>query len=165
MAEYTTLRTLSNILSTPWKNIATMTTPFRASVCDLLKSMRNSVIELCFFWRRICAGSGNALINNVLVALLMAQKSAIFTLESTVSEEIATNCTAHDVVELLLDELVAVVLVNFLFSLTNGTMTSQATSKSVPFSFAVFVGLCETDSDQYLTRRFQLKPASRGHCV
>ncbi|KAH3662321.1 hypothetical protein OGAPHI_005572 [Ogataea philodendri] len=59
----------------------------------------------------------------------MAQETAVFTLESSISEEIAANGTAHDVVELFLNELVAVIFEDLLFSLTNSTMTAQSATK------------------------------------
>jgi hypothetical protein len=64
----------------------------------------------------------------------VASKLAIRTLHACcVFEEVPTESAAHDVVELLQHEFVAVLLVDFLFLLPNGTLPAE--TKIELFSF------------------------------
>jgi hypothetical protein len=57
----------------------------------------------------------------------MASKLAVGALHArSVLEKFPAEGTAHDVVELLLDELVAILLVDFILLLPDSTLTSEA---------------------------------------
>lgn len=73
--------------------------------------------------------------NNAGVALRVAGIFAVLALHTgRVLEEVTTECTAHDVVELPLHKLVSIHIVNFLLSLANSTLSTQSGAK---FSFVV----------------------------
>ena len=85
------------------------------------------MIKLLFFGVCLCVRLAYALGDDTSITLLMTGVFAIFTLHARrVLEEVSTLCAAHDVIELLLNEFVAVHLVDLLFTLPNGTFTVQA---------------------------------------
>jgi hypothetical protein len=89
-----------------------------------------------FTFIRICLGVRlcDTFGNDLGVALLVARKLAIRTLHARcVFEEIPTKGAAHNVVELLLHEFVAILFVNFLFLLSNGTLSAKAKIELFPF--------------------------------
>lgn len=62
--------------------------------------------------------------DNLRVAFLVASVLAIRALHTrSIFKEFSTKRTAHDVVELLGDEFVALLLVDVIFLLTHGTLT------------------------------------------
>ena len=78
-------------------------------------------LGICFI---VCFA--DALGDHLGVALAMASVFAIRTLHARgVLEEFSTERTAHNVVELLCDELVALLLVNLFLLLTHGTLTIE----------------------------------------
>ena len=88
--------------------------------------MRNAVIDLRLIGIRLGIGLRDTLRDNLRVALLVARKFAVGTLHtSRVLEEVAAKRASHDVVKLLLDKLVAILFVDFVFLLTNGTFASK----------------------------------------
>lgn len=100
--------------------------------------MRNAVINLRLIGIRLSIGLRDTLRDNLRVALLVARKFAIGTLHtSRVLEEVAAKRASHDVVKLLLDKLVAILLMNFVFLLTNGTLSTK--SKIVVALFLVLL--------------------------
>lgn len=72
----------------------------------------------------LVVGFADTLGDNLRVTLAVAGVLAIRTLHAgSILEEFSTQCTAHNVVKLLGDELVALLLVNLLLLLANGTLT------------------------------------------
>ena len=70
--------------------------------------------------------------DHFLVALLVASVSAIFTLiPECIEQEVSTKRTQHELVELPLDELVAVHLVYLALALAHGALTTETTERSV----------------------------------
>lgn len=73
--------------------------------------------------------------NNTRVALRVASVLAVLALHTSgVLEEVTTESTTHDVVELPLHKLVAIDIVSLLLPLANGTLSTQTGTK---FSFVV----------------------------
>jgi hypothetical protein len=88
--------------------------------------MRNTVVDLGLVRIGLVIGLRNALGDDFPVAPFVARKLAVRTLHaSCVLEQFSAQSAAHDVVELLLDEFVAVLLVDFFLSLTNGTLAAK----------------------------------------
>jgi hypothetical protein len=57
----------------------------------------------------------------------MTSITAVFALvPQRVKQEIGTECTQHELIELALDELVPIHLVDFVFALSHSTLTSEA---------------------------------------
>lgn len=118
--------------------------------------MRNTVVDLLLVRIGLGIAFANALRNDALVAFRMTGVLAIFTLHACrVLEEIPTECTAHDVVKLVLYELVAVHLVNLLLALTDSSLSSKT---QVNLS-SDLVGLFEAHLKLDLPSRLQIKPA------
>jgi hypothetical protein len=114
--------------------------------------MRDAMVELRLVWIRLGVGLGNAFSNHLGIALLMASISAIRTLHTgSVLEEIATEGASHDIVELLLHKLVAILLIYILFPLANGSFAA----KSKVEGLLVFVVLDERYHQAYSPDRFQ----------
>lgn len=85
------------------------------------------MINLLFV--RIClvVGFADALREDFRITTAVASVFAIFTLHTrAVFEKFAAKRTAHDIVELLRDELVALFFVDFFFPLTNSTLPIKA---------------------------------------
>jgi phosphatidylglycerophosphatase A len=89
--------------------------------------MRNTVVDLGLVRVGLVVGLRDAFGDDFPVATLVACKLAVSTLHaSRVLEQFSAEGAAHDVVELLLDELVAILLVDFFFSLTDGSLTTKS---------------------------------------
>lgn len=70
--------------------------------------------------------------DDLFVALLMARIPTVLALVSrSVEEEIATEGTLHELVELLLDELVSIHFVDVSFSHAKGTLTAETSERCV----------------------------------
>lgn len=75
---------------------------------------------------RLSIGLRDALRDNLRVALLVAGELAVGTLHtSRILEKIAAKGASHDVIELLLDEFMAVLLVDFVLLLTHSTFATE----------------------------------------
>jgi hypothetical protein len=93
-------------------------TPICRNIREVLETVRYTMINLLFV--RIClvVGFADALRENFWITIAMTSVFAVFTLHTrAVFEEFAAKRTAHDIVELLRDELVA---------LTNSTLPIKA---------------------------------------
>lgn len=78
----------------------------------------------------LVVGFADTLGDNLGVTLAVAGVLAIRTLHaSSILKEFSTQCTAHNVVKLLGDELVALLLVNLLLLLANSTLTVKTNVK------------------------------------
>ena len=75
---------------------------------------------------------GDTLGDDVLVALLVARVSTIFTLISgSIEQEVVAERAQHELVELPLNELVAIHLVHLALALAHGALTTETTERSV----------------------------------
>lgn len=102
-----------------------MAAPVGGHVGERLESMWNPVIDLLLVRVRLCIALTNALGDHAGITFGVAGVLAVFALHSRrVFEKVAAERTAHDVVELMLDELVPKDVVDFLFALSDGTFAS-----------------------------------------
>ena len=114
-------RAALGIFASKRKQIAAVAAPVRGDVGKAFESVRNAVVD--FLLVRIVVGFADTLGDNLGVTLAVAGVLAIRTLHAgCILEEFSTQCTAHNVVKLLGDELVALLLVNLLLLLANGTL-------------------------------------------
>lgn len=104
-----------------------MTAPIGTRIEKVSPAVRNAVIDLRLIGIRLSIGLRDTLRDNLRVALLVTREFTVGTLHtSRVLEEVAAKRASHDVVKLLLDKLVAILFVNFVFLLTNGTFTTKS---------------------------------------
>jgi len=97
----------------------------------------DAVVKLLFFWVGFCVGLRDALCDHLLIALLVAGIFAVGTLHAgRILEKLSAKRATHDVVKLLLHELVAIHLVNFFFLCTDGAFSPES---QVQRSFAPVV--------------------------
>lgn len=148
-------RAFPAILLSKRQNITAVTTPVRAHIRKLLETMRNTVIDLLLVRIRLCVGFADTLRDNTAVALSVTSVLAVLALHTCrILEKIAAECTTHDVVELLRNELVAIHLVNLFLPLSNGTFSVQTSIKSL----LRFCLLGEADCKMYSSRWLKRKP-------
>lgn len=131
-----------------------MTTPIGADVRISIPAMRNAMIDLCFVWVRFSVRLGDTLRDNFLVAVLVAGELAVGALHtSRIFEEFSAKRTAHDAVELLLDELVSILLVHFFFSLANCTLTAESKIEGLLVAILLHEAEGELDFSDWLDRK------------
>ena len=91
------------------------------------------MVDLFLVLVRLIVRFTNALRDNFRIAFCVTGILAVCTLHpGRVFEEISTKRTSHDIVELLLDELVALFLVNFFLFLSNGSLSIETNVKRPP---------------------------------
>jgi hypothetical protein len=103
-----------------------MTTPIGRDIGEPIPTMRNAVID--FLLVRVClvVGFADTLRDDLRVALSVASVFAVGALHaSRIFQEIAAKSTTHDVVELLRNELVTLLFVDFFLSLSDCTLTVE----------------------------------------
>lgn len=151
-----------------------MATPIGGKVGKPFEAMRNAVVDLLFVGVGFVVGLADTLGDNLRVALFVTCVLAVGTLHTrSILEKFSTQRTAHDVVELLGDELVALLLVNLLLLLTNGTLTVETNIERTAvlqlFGYNKELASCgrhkkghmrltETHREMDPTKRFQSKP-------
>ena len=107
-----------------------MTAPVRGDVGESFEAVGNAVIDLLLVRVGLVIGLADTLGDDLGVTLAMTGVLAIRTLHACgILEEFSTQRTAHDVVELLSDELVALLLVHLFLLLANGTLTIKTDVK------------------------------------
>lgn len=88
--------------------------------------MGNAVVDLLLVWIRFVVGLADTFGDNLRVTLAVAGVFAIRALHASgILQKVATKSTAHDIVELLCNELVALFLVNLFFLLADGSLTVE----------------------------------------
>lgn len=136
-----------------------MTTPIGRHIRVGLESVRDAMVDLLLVRVRLGIALADAFRDHTRIALGMASVLAVLTLHTgRIFEEVSAKGTTHDVVELVLHELVAVHLMNLLLSLTNGTLSAEAEIDGPP----VLVCLVETHLELDLPRRLQVEPSVDG---
>jgi uncharacterized protein (UPF0212 family) len=114
------------LFPTEWKNITTVAAPVGSHVRKGLESVGNAVVELGFVRIGFGVGLCDTLGNDLGIALFVAGVVAVSTLHACrVFEEIAAERAAHDVVELLLHELVAILFDDLFLALTNSSLATK----------------------------------------
>lgn len=100
-----------------------MAAPICTYVREILETMRYTVIDLLFVWVGLIIRLADAFCDYLGVAFGVAGVFAVLTLHAgRVFEQFSTESTTHDIVELLLDEFVALLFVNLFFLLSYSTL-------------------------------------------
>lgn len=170
MTHDTTLGAFPNILPAPRQDMTTVAAPFRTTIRNWLETVRDAMVEFVFIVDRI-ATLGDTLSHHLLVTFLVTQEAAVLTLIPSVTQKFPTKRTAHNVVELFLNELMAVLLENLFLLLTDSAMTAQSAHER---RFGRHLRLLERQTDQNLTYRLEIDPCRnqyvfdilcRGSCL
>ena len=112
------------------QQITTVATPVGGDVGEAFETMGNAVVDFLFVRIGLVVGLADTLGDDLGIALFVASVLAIRTLHACgILEEFSTKRTAHDVVELLRDELVALLLVDLFLLLAHGTLTVKTDVK------------------------------------
>lgn len=103
-----------------------MATPVGRDIGERLETMRNTMVDFLLIRISLIVGLADTLSDDLGVTFPMACVLAVGTLHTgCVLEEVSAQSTAHDVVELLRDELVALLFVDFFLFLTDGTLSVE----------------------------------------
>lgn len=103
-----------------------MTAPIRRNIGKVFETMRDAMVDFFFIGISLVVGFADTLCDDFRVALAMASVFTILALHpSGILEELSTERTTHNVVELLSNEFVSLFLVDFFFPLTNRTLPIQ----------------------------------------
>ena len=98
--------------------------------------MWDAMIQFLLVRIRFRIRFANAFGDDFRVALLMAGIFTILALHaSRVLQKVSAKSTTHNIIELLQNELVAIQLVNFFFTLTYGAFTVQADIEGPPVCY------------------------------
>jgi hypothetical protein len=109
------------------KHITTVATPVGTHIREIVPTMRDTMINFGLIWIGFGIRLSDTFCDDLPVALLVACKLAIGALHtSSILEQFTTQRAAHNVVKLLLNELVAILLMHFLLLLADGTLTTEA---------------------------------------
>jgi hypothetical protein len=101
-------------------------TPIGRKVGEAFETMRNPVVDLLLVGIGLIVGLADTLGDDLGIAFTVASILAVRTLHTRgVLEEISTQRTAHDVVELLGDKLVALLFVDLFLLLAHGTLSVE----------------------------------------
>ena len=123
-------RAALGIFASKRKQIATVAAPVRGDVGEAFESVGNAVVDFLLVRIGLVVGFADTLGDNLGVTLAVAGVLAVRTLHTgSILEEFSTQCTSHNVVKLLGDELMTLLLVNLLLLLTHGTLTVKTNIK------------------------------------
>lgn len=112
------------------KQITAVAAPVGGDVGKTFESVGNAMVDFLLVRIGLVVGFTDTLGDNLGITLAVAGVLAVRTLHAgSILEEFSTQCTAHDVVKLLGDELVTLLFVNLLLLLTNGTLTVKTNIK------------------------------------
>ena len=104
-----------------------MTTPVGRDIRKSFPTMGDAVVDLLLVRVGLVIGLADALGNDLGIAPSVTQILAVGTLHtSSVLQQLTTEGTAHDVVELLINEFMALLLGNNLLLLPNGTLAIKS---------------------------------------
>jgi hypothetical protein len=104
-----------------------MTAPISAHVGKVLKSMGDTMVEFSLIGVGFGVRLRDTFGDHLRITLFMASVVAVRTLHTgSVLEELSTESAAHDVVELLLNELVAVLFDDVLFTRANSAFSTKS---------------------------------------
>lgn len=110
-----------------------MATPVGRNVGECLETMRDTMIDLLLVRVGFIVGLANTLGDDLGVTFPVTGVLAVGTLHTgSVLEEVSAQSAAHDVVELLRDELVALLFVDLFLFLTDGTLSVETNVKRTP---------------------------------
>ena len=104
-----------------------MAAPIRTHIREPFEPMMDAVVQLGLVGIGLGVGLGYTFRDYLAVALLVACVLAVSALHtSSIFEEVSTICTSHDVIKLLLHELVTILLVNLFFALSYRSFATQS---------------------------------------
>lgn len=136
-----------------------MTAPIGGHVGVGLETVRDAVVDLLLVGIRLGIALADTLGDDAGVALGVAGILAVLALHaSRVLEEVAAEGAPHDVVELMLDKLVAIHLVDLFLALADRALPIQAEIDRASFLLL----LHKAESEANLTGGFQVEPAVNG---
>jgi hypothetical protein len=108
------------------QQITTVATPVGGDVGEAFETMGNAMVDLFFVRVGLVVGLADTLGDNLGITLLVTGVLAIRTLHACgILEEFSTKRTAHNVVELLRNELVTLLFMDLFLLLTHGTLTVE----------------------------------------
>ena len=146
---------LLSLLSAQGKDITAVAAPVGSHVGKVDEAMGNAMVQFGLVRIGLGVGLRDALGHNLRIAFLVARVLAVRALHTgSVLEELSAESAAHDVVELLLHELVSVLLDDLFFALANGTLSTQAVGKGLRASGV----LDEGHGQMYASNGFQREP-------
>lgn len=141
-----------------------MATPVGRDVGEALETVGNAVVDLFLVGVGLVVRFADTLGHDLGVALAMASVFTIRTLHARgVLEEFSTERTAHNVVELLCDELVALLLVNLFLLLTHGTLTIETNVEGAAILQLLGEAHRKVDPTEWLQSKPGIDHDSRGH--
>lgn len=139
-----------------------MTTPIGADVGKQLEAMRDSVINLLFIWIRFVICLADTLGDDFRIAFSVAGVLTILALHAgRVLEQVSAESTSHNVVKLLLDKLVALLLVNLFFLLSDSALSIE-TQIQRSLSASMFL---KTHGKMHAASRFEREPRFNHHLL
>lgn len=114
------------IFASKGKQVTAVAAPVGGDVGEALETVRNAVVDLLLVGVGLVVRLADTLGDDLLVALAVAGILAVRTLHArSVLEELSAQRAAHDVVELLGNELVALLFVNLFLLLAHGTLAVE----------------------------------------
>ena len=120
----------SGILFAHREHVTTVAAPIGTKIGRGFEPMWDSVIQFFFLGVRFSIRFRDTFGDNLRVAFFMAGVFAILALiTDTIFEKVSTKSTPHNIVELLLDEFMAVGFMDFLFLLPDSPLSVQADVK------------------------------------
>ena len=120
------------------------------------------MVDLLLVWISLRVALTDTLGDHAGIALSVTCIFAVLTLHSgRVLEEIATERTPHDVVELMLNKFMSIHFVNLFLALANGAFPAEADINRP----AVLACFDEAHLKLDLSRRLQVKPAVDWTCI
>lgn len=104
-----------------------MATPVGRNVSESFKPMRDAVVDFLLVGIGLVVGFANTLGDNLGVTFAMASILAIGALHPRcIFQEVAAKCTTHNIIELLRNELVALLFVDLFLPLSDSTLAIQS---------------------------------------
>ena len=128
------LRALSRLFSTYRKHIPTMAAPISTHIGKALKTMWNAVVDLFFVRISLSIRLADAFSNDLRITSFVARVFAVCALHaSCVLEKVTAQRATHDVVECLQHELMAILLNDVFFLLSDSALSSKTNIESFAF--------------------------------
>ena len=111
------------------------------------------MVDLFLVLVRLVVRLTDTLRDNFGITLCVASIFAVCTLHAgRVLEEVSTECTSHNIVELLLDELVTLLFVNFFLFLSNSSLSIEADIKRSPSHCLLLEAHCQVNTPGWFER-------------
>lgn len=133
VASETTLGTLVGVLTAERQHVAAVRTPVGGDVGVGLEAVRDTVVDLLLISLPVGSGFGDTLGDDLGVAPLVTGVSTVLALVTFSGEkQFTTQSTHYGLVELALNELVAVHLMHVTLAFLDGTLTTESLIRATP---------------------------------